>query len=382
MNIHYWLDIIILLFIAVSAAYVLWIILRFFKRKAKELERLNSDLELIQDISKDITATLELENLFPQIMDAFVKAGNVSKGSIMIMNDETQTLEIKAGIGLSSHARKLVRPKLAEGVAGVVAATCESVLIDDITKEKYLYLDFISASKKPRPKEMLLCLPLIFKGHVLGVVSLDKKVGGGKFSAYDRRILSILANQAAVAIQNARFYENAISDGLTGLYIHKYFHHRLEREMEKARRFNQHLHLVMFDIDHFKNFNDVYGHQVGDAALVHLAKILRNTMRLTDVLARYGGEEFAVILIPDPKMEQTSEVAKGISERLRKNVESAPLVLKNKKLGITISIGIASWFGEKKVDKDELIKRADDALYKAKRDGRNRICVWEEAFLS
>lgn len=380
MNLPYWLNIVILIFTIAAIAYILWRFVLFFKKKAKELERLNGDLELIQDISKDITATLEPRDLFPQIMDAFVRAGNVSKGSIMLMNDETQTLEIKAGVGLSPHAYELVRPKLAEGVAGVVAATCESILIDDISKEKHLYLDFVSASKKPRPKEMLLCLPLIFKGHVLGVVSLDKTLGGKKFSAYDRRILSILANQAAVAIQNARLYENAISDGLTELYIHKYFHHRLEREMERARRFGQPLHLIMFDIDHFKNFNDVYGHQVGDAALVHLAKILKDTMRLSDVLARYGGEEFAVILIPDPKTEQTAAVAKSIAERLRKNVESTPLVLKNRKLKITISIGVASWLGEKKVDKDKLIKKADDALYRAKRDGRNRVCVWEEIF--
>lgn len=368
------LNIFIFIFASVSIAYILWWSILFLKRKVKELERLNADLKLIQDISKDITATLEMRELFPQIMDAFAKACNVSKGSIMLMNEETQTLEIKAGIGLSARAYEVVRPKLAEGVAGVVAATCESILIDDTSKEKYLYLDFISDPTKSRPKETLLCLPLIFKGHVLGVVSLDKKVGGEKFSEYDRRIASIIANQVAVAIQNAKLYEYAITDGLTDLYIHKYFHHRLEKEMERAKRFEQTLSLIMFDIDHFKSFNDTYGHQVGDEALVHLSKVLRNTMRSTDILARYGGEEFAVILVPEPKIEQTPEMVKNIAERLRRNVEDTPIEISNKKLKISISIGVVSWYGEKKVDKDKLIKLADDALYKAKRNGRNRVC--------
>ncbi|MDD5687738.1 MAG: sensor domain-containing diguanylate cyclase [Elusimicrobia bacterium] len=380
--IPYWLQNVVLICIAASVVYILWLSILFFKKKARELERLNSDLKLIQNLSKDITATLEMRDLLPQIMDAFAKASNVTKGSIMLMNEETQTLEIKAGIGLSPHAYDVVKMRLAEGVAGVVAATCESILIDDTSKEKYLYMDFKSDEQKPRPKETLLCLPLIFKGHVLGVVSLDKKIGGEKFSEYDRRITAILANQAAVAIQNARLYENAITDGLTELYIHKYFHNRLEKEMDRAKRFNQTISLIMFDIDYFKNFNDVYGHQVGDLALVHLSKILRNTMRLSDILARYGGEEFAVILIPDPKMEQTVELVKSIAERLRKNVENSPLEIKGQKLKITISIGIVSWHGEKRIDKDKLIKMADDALYTAKRSGRNRVCVWEEMIVN
>jgi len=350
----------------------------YFRRKWKEIERINRDLELIQDLSKDVVAILKMDELLPQVMNAFAKAGNVSKGSIMFLDEATQTLSIKYGLGLSARAYEVVRPKLAEGVAGVVAATCEPILIDDTSKENHLYIDFVSDPQKSRPKETLLCLPLIFKGHVLGVVSLDKKAGGENFSEYDRKILSILANQSAVAIQNARLYENAITDGLTDLYIHKYFHYRLEKEMDRARRSGQTLSLVIFDIDHFKNFNDLYGHQIGDAALVHISKILRETMRSTDVLARYGGEEFAAILVPDPKVEQTPEIVKGIAERLRKNIETTPLSCKDRQLKITISVGTVSWNGEKKVDKDELIKRADVSMYAAKHGGRNRVCVWEE----
>jgi diguanylate cyclase (GGDEF)-like protein len=368
------------LIIPVSAGllYIALRIVSYFRKKLMELERINRDLALIQDLSKDVVAILKMDELLPQVMAAFAKAGNVTKGSIMFLDEATQTLSIKYGIGISPRAYEVVKPKLAEGVAGVVAATCESILIDDTSKENHLYLDFVSDPQKSRPKETLLCLPLIFKGHVLGVVSLDKKVGGEMFSEYDRKILAILANQAAVAIQNARLYENAISDGLTELYIHKYFHYRLEKEMERARRFDQTLSLIIFDIDHFKNFNDVYGHQVGDAALAHISRILKNTMRSTDILARYGGEEFAVILVPDPKLEQTPEIVKGIADRLRSNVETAPLVVHAREMSMTISVGTVSWKGDKRVDKDELIKRADAAMYMAKRNGRNRVYTWEE----
>ena len=368
------------LLLGVSAGILYFIarVILYFAKKWREIERLTRDLELIQDLSKDVVAILKMDELLPQVMNAFAKAGNVSKGSIMFLDEATQTLTIKYGIGLSPRAYEVVRPRLAEGVAGVVAATCESVLIDDTSREKHLYLDFVSDPQKSRPKETLLCLPLIFKGHVLGVVSLDKKAGGEKFSEYDRKILSILANQSAVAIQNARLYENAITDGLTELYIHKYFHYRIEKEMDRARRSGQPLSLIIFDIDHFKSFNDQYGHQIGDAALVHLSKIFRETMRSSDVLARYGGEEFAAILVPDPKVEQTPEIVKMIAERLRKDIEKSPLNFKNKQLQITISVGTVSWHGEKNVDKDELIKRADVAMYAAKRAGRNRVYSWEE----
>ncbi|OQA91143.1 MAG: Phytochrome-like protein cph2 [Elusimicrobia bacterium ADurb.Bin231] len=378
MSNSYLLEIVVLL---VGCCAVLFIIARFFlylKKKFGELEKLNYDLALIHDLSRDVVGILKMEELLPQIMEAFAKAGNVAKGSIMFLDEKTQTLEIKYGIGISARAYEVVKPKLAEGVAGVVAATCESVLIDDTSKEKYLYIDFISDPAKSRPKETLLCLPLIFKGHVLGVVSLDKKIDGEMFSEYDRKILSILANQSAVAIQNARLYENAITDGLTDLYIHKYFHYRLEKEMDRAKRFEQTLSLILFDIDHFKNFNDVYGHQVGDAALVHISGIIKDTMRTSDIIARYGGEEFAVILVPDPKIEQTPEIVKRIAERLRANVENNPLNIKEKALQITISVGVVSWKGEKNVDKDEFIKRADVALYAAKKAGRNRVCAWED----
>ncbi|MEW6556645.1 MAG: sensor domain-containing diguanylate cyclase [Elusimicrobiota bacterium] len=375
------LNIFIIIFATSSISYLLWRLLGYFKRKAKELERLNTDLQLIQNISKEITSTLEMRELLPQIMNAFAKAVNVTKGSIMLLNEETQILEIKYGLGLSARAYEVVRPKLAEGIAGIVAATCEPYLIIPDTTKSSEYVDFVSDPKKTRPKETLLCLPLAFKGHVLGVVSLDKKVGGKNFSEYDIKIGSILANQVAVAIQNAKSYENAITDGLTALYIHKYFHHRLEKEMERARRFEHVLSLIMFDIDHFKSFNDTYGHQIGDAALVHLSRLLKKTMRSTDILARYGGEEFAVILVPDPKIEQTTEMVKNIAERLRCNVENTPLEINNKKLKITISIGVVSWYGEKKIDKDKLIKQADDALYKAKREGRNRVRVYNEDFI-
>ena len=368
----------IYLILAAGVIYTAVRLILYFRKKWKEIERLTRDLELIQDLSKDVVAILKMDELLPQVMNAFAKAGNVEKGSIMFLDEATQTLSIKYGIGLSMRAYDVVRPKLAEGVAGVVAATCESILIDDTSKEKHLYLDFVSDPQKARPKETLLCLPLIFKGHVLGVVSLDKKAGGEQFSEYDRKILSILANQSAVAIQNARLYENAISDGLTDLYIHKYFHYRLEKEMERAKRSEQVLSLIIFDIDHFKNFNDTYGHQIGDTALVHISKILKETMRTSDILARYGGEEFAVILVPDPKVEQTPEIVKGIAERLRKNVEMSPLNCLDKQLKMTISVGTASWAGEKKVDKDELIKRADVAMYASKHNGRNRVCTWEE----
>lgn len=166
--------------------------------------------------------------------------------------------------------------------------------------------------------------------------------------------------------------ELANTDGLTGLYNRRFFMERLNRELGRAKTRSLPLSLMMIDADHFKSVNDQYGHDVGDRVLQMLTQACRFALRGNDVIGRIGGEEFAVIL---PGLNLVR--AKRIAERLRANVEDAVLPLKNHNIRITISIGL-SRLCESACDCDRLMKYADCALYKAKRSGRNRVCVYPD----
>ncbi len=340
-----------------------------FKKQKKNTKKCKSavdDLKLIQELGKEISSKLQMSELLPAIMDAFVKAGDVSKGSLMLYDREKDVLDIKTSVGLSDRARKHIKFKIGEGIAGRVAETAKPILINDTTGA-HMYKDFFSEDSKGRPRETILSLPLIFKGEVLGVIALDAKTSGGQFIRNDERLLSILASQAAVSINNAKMYEMAITDDLTKLYSKRHFVIRLQEEVEKARRYDRPLSLLFIDIDHFKEFNDTYGHQLGDKALKHLAGIIKQTTRAADISGRYGGEEFVVIL-----PETAKEHALILAERLRKNIEKQSFVARGNEYRITVSIGIGE-YKTKMTSPSQLIKEADKNLYEAKQKGRNRV---------
>ena len=167
-----------------------------------------------------------------------------------------------------------------------------------------------------------------------------------------------------------QMYDAALRDGLTKCYNKKFFVDRLETEFAYARRHRTMLSLVMFDVDHFKRVNDNFGHLAGDAVLVHLARITQSMLRTEDVAARYGGEEFAIICRGIPLLN-----AGVVGERLRAAVEQHNFEFQGKRLPVTISVGVAA-LPEAEVDSPTaLVGEADEALYEAKRSGRNRVCL-------
>jgi len=335
--------------------------------KENKLSQYEKDRLLIEKLTFEISSILELDKLLPKIMDAFIQAGQVSKGSIMLLNEEG-ILEIKEAVGLSERAIKEVHLKLSEGIAGKVATTGKAILVKD-TRRDILYKDFLFDPKKERPRETLLCLPLIFKNRILGVVNLEAKINHKPFLRNDEILLSILANQAAVAIANARLYDSAVTDGLTGLYVQKYFRLSLTQEIERTKRYHCPFSLSLLDIDHFKTFNDTYGHQTGDCVLRELAKLLKSSVRVSDLCARYGGEEFALILLETDPQDNFY-----IGERLRRKI--ANFFFTEKKLRLTVSIGMTSYQGENNLATEDLIKYVDLALYQSKNKGRNQVTIY------
>jgi diguanylate cyclase (GGDEF)-like protein len=205
----------------------------------------------------------------------------------------------------------------------------------------------------------------------LGAISIARH--GEPFTREEEELLEYLAGQAVVSIENASLHETverqAVTDELTGLANVRAFTSILDRELERSRRFETPLGLLMMDIDDFKLVNDTYGHQQGDEVLAQVAGVLRDHSRELDTAARYGGEEMAVVL------PQTGvEGAEMLAERIREAVEAlrVPQVRGGGVLGVTASFGVAS-VPDAAVDRAGLIAAADAALYRAKRGGKNRV---------
>ncbi|MFA5316551.1 MAG: diguanylate cyclase [Dehalococcoidales bacterium] len=222
----------------------------------------------------------------------------------------------------------------------------------------------------------LLC-PMVKKGNLIGIVVLSKKEKHGIYSTDDIDMITTLANEAVVVIENAQLYtqarERANTDELTGLFNHRYFHERVDEEIERCSRFGHTFSLIFLDLDLLKGYNDIYGHLAGDNIIKVVAQDIKRNARSVDIACRYGGDEFAIIL-PQTSIGNAFTVA----ERMRMQMEIATSL---STASLTCSAGIASWPTDG-VTREEIIKSADAALYYAKQAGRNQICLASEVVLS
>jgi diguanylate cyclase (GGDEF)-like protein len=224
----------------------------------------------------------------------------------------------------------------------------------------------------------LVAVPLKAKDKVNGIILADNFITKKSITKDDIRMFIMLANQAGLAIENSQLYEKTVtrthSDSLTELWNHGYFQYLLQAELEKAKIAKTPLSLIMLDIDNFKVYNDMLGHQSGDKILKALANLIKNQSRKMDYVCRYGGEEFTIILPQTEKKE-----AFLIAERIRTDVERYAFVneeiLPNKKL--TASMGLSS-FPEDGFSPSELILHSDKALYEAKQKGKNNTCCYAD----
>jgi diguanylate cyclase (GGDEF)-like protein len=218
----------------------------------------------------------------------------------------------------------------------------------------------------------LISSPLISNNSLLGLLRLEsKKVSF--FNQDDLRFLSLVADLGAVALENSLLFQKtqdlAIHDDLTSLYTRSYFTDRLRDETRRCQRLDQHLSLMMIDIDFFKQYNDKFGHIVGDLVLKKMGVLLKETLsEFNPLLCRFGGEEFLVMLSGIDKKRSLV-----IAEKLRQRIQAEKIALRRQDTHITVSIGIASLPLDTK-DEDELVQKADKAMYAAKEKGRNQVC--------
>jgi len=230
--------------------------------------------------------------------------------------------------------------------------------------------DYKHLSAKPGS---VMIVPLSAHGRNSGVLVAESDTSD-LFTDRDLKMFSVVARSTALALENAELHkrteELTINDELTDTYNYRYFVRKLEEEKRRALRYNLPLSIIMVDIDWFKKLNDTYGHEVGNIVLKELSGIIKKCIRDVDIFARYGGEEFVIILPQTPQVE-----ASRIGERIRKQVEDTIIDAGQAgTLKITVSAGISS-FPENGKSHEELVSVADQALYRAKGEGRNLVCV-------
>jgi diguanylate cyclase (GGDEF)-like protein len=212
-----------------------------------------------------------------------------------------------------------------------------------------------------------LLVPLKAKGRINGIILLGERIDEGDFDRHEREYILNVAALASIAINNASLFEMATTDMMTKL---KMKHHlfSIMDEWLAIKRANGSFSMLLFDIDHFKKVNDTYGHACGDMALKHIAQILMDSIRSSDIAARYGGEEF-IILIAHPG----KALAMKIAERIRSTIAESEIKHKGHVIRLTISCGVACYDKDLDVSVESMIDRADKALYQSKQGGRNRV---------
>ncbi|MEN6559628.1 MAG: diguanylate cyclase [Acidobacteriota bacterium] len=216
-----------------------------------------------------------------------------------------------------------------------------------------------------------LGVPVVFRDQVIGLIALYNQ-GERAFAEENAQIAELFASQVAIAMDNSRRLEQmekqAITDGLTGLYNRRAFALAGEKEVGRARRYQRPLALIFFDIDHFKDVNDSHGHLIGDHVLRVLTDLVTRTTRATDIVCRYGGEEF-IALMPEADRDE----ALAMAERLRQEISRMTVVTAGGTLSLTVSLGVAALRREEDETLEDLIARADRAMYQAKAAGRNTV---------
>ena len=356
-------------------------------RLATRLLRLRQEEELHQERHfstrmVSMISTLALassrEELFHSLLDMSSELTDATSGSLMLLDEHTQHLQIAVAKGMSPPLARSMSVPLGEGIAGKVARSGFPLLVNDIERDSR-----VAAPNRPRFRtKSFISLPLKHQEQLVGVLNLADKQDGTSFSEADLNLVQSFANQAIMMIDRTSMFERAgqleklsLTDPLTGLYNRRFLEPRLEEEISRSRRQGQSFSLILADLDNFKIYNDICGHLAGDKALRKAALLMRRSAREMDLVVRYGGEEFCLILPNTSKKESLF-----VAERLRRSIESDIFPGEtNLPLGrLTVSLGVAAYPEDGDAIHD-LINAADLALYRAKALGRNRTVLYDSA---
>ncbi len=330
-----------------------------------EAKRRVAEAEKLRQASAVVLESLDLSEAIRRILEQLAYVIPYDSASVQLLRDGE--LEIVGGRGWAN-------PESVIGMRFTIPGDNPNTEI--VQQRTPVVLDnapdaYAEFHKPPHDHiRSFLGVPLIVRNRLIGVLAVDSRQPA-HFTADHVRVATAFADQVAIAIENARLYEDvqklSMTDPLTGLHNRRGLFEVGRRELERARRFDHALSLLMLDLDRFKAINDTHGHGVGDEVLAEIAQRCKRTVREVDILSRYGGEEF-VALLPETGLTD----AQRIADRLRNAVERQPIVTEAGSLSVTVSVGVAA-LRPSFAALDELLDAADTALYAAKAAGRNRV---------
>ena len=339
--------------------------------KVQELQQRSKEINLLSEMGSRLQACKQADEAYAEICTKAEQLFPNWSGALCITTASRTTVETVSDWGQSGHVERVFAPddcwalrrgQLQSYQRGVRGSACR-------------HLDL-------REVEESLCVPLMSQGEALGIVSLQiirgqeqQETTPASSGESERRLAAVLAKQVALSLWNLKLRESlltqSICDPLTGLFNRRYMEESLEREFSRANRNKTSVAIVMVDLDHFKRFNDTFGHQAGDALLRALGDLLKRNTRSQDIACRYGGEEFALVLT-----DSTLDGAFKRAEILRQQVKQLSVEYDGQLLGaISVSMGVAL-FPEHGSTMGDVLRASDQALYSAKREGRDRVSMW------
>ncbi|MEF9425766.1 MAG: sensor domain-containing diguanylate cyclase, partial [Candidatus Mariimomonas ferrooxydans] len=328
-------------------------------------------LNSVSDLSMSIAPILNWEQLVQTILEKLIQLLKAEQGSLMLLNQETDELLVEAKINIDKLEREGIRVRRGEGIAGKVLENGEPLLVEDLEKDPR-----IKQKNKPRYKtKSFVSIPIRIDGRMSGIFNMSDKISGEAFDKNDLKLIQAFIANAAIAIERSLMYKKnkklkqlSLTDPLTGALNRRYLDNRLYEEIARYGRYKNPFSLLMVDIDGFKEYNDTFGHIAGDNTLKTITTTIISSLRDIDILTRFGGDEFVVILPQTPKTN-----AINIANRTKDSVEKDFISPKQKLPShITISIGLSS-YPDDASSATELLAKADEALYIAKKKGGNKL---------
>jgi diguanylate cyclase (GGDEF)-like protein/PAS domain S-box-containing protein len=344
---------------------------RNLAEKVHELEQRSTEISLLREMTNKLQTCKTVDEAFKDIGNVVEKLFPKWSGALCIITASRTAVEAMVEWGIPSHGARVFAPDdcwaLRRGQPqsfhrGEKGSSCHHIDFTDVKES--------------------ICVPFMAQNEALGILSLQMRGAGEPADSMlwpsrepERRLARVLVDQVGLALGNLRLRESlqhqSICDPLTGLSNRRFMEESLEREFSRAKRSGGYLAIVMMDLDHFKRFNDTFGHQAGDTLLRVLGDLLKRSTRGQDIACRYGGEEFALVLT-DTNLDGVLKRA----EILRQQVKQMSVEYAGQLLGtVSVSIGVAV-YPEHGNSSPEVLRASDQALYRAKREGRDRVCLW------
>lgn len=351
-----------------AAALISNVRMRHFQEQAAR------QFKTLYDASQRFARSLKEDELFSTLSSLMKEMEHVSRVIAVAFDQDTGASRVQSIAGDPAEVPQGLTFGPGNGLYAQAGMSGQMVVIDDYQSLRGRAFRFAENEPFPPMLRSLVIVPIVDEqGRCLGMVSLESG-RPGLFRGQIGTILSTLVGNASVVLKRAQLYQQmerlATTDGLTGLFNHRRFQEQMAVEIDRALRYSRPVSVLLMDIDHFKSFNDTYGHPVGDLVLKEIAACIRRSIRKTDIPSRYGGEEFTVIM-PETDLAH----AHITPERIRQNIENHVIVSDGRPLRVTVSVGWAT-FPVHARSQQVLIDSADKAMYYSKEHGRNRVSMF------